>query len=95
MLHKPLPYFSWKNDLHRFALQWRVLYEIKRAFRMPLLLLSGGSILNSWDFQFVSVETKDKQTEKYRAAQIYYMAGLHEHLFTKARKIISVKTQQI
>ena len=61
---------------------------------MRLLLLSGGSILNSWDFQFASMETKDKQTEKYRAAQINYVVGLHKHLFTKARRINSVKTQQ-
>ena len=40
------------------------------------------------------METKDKQTEKYRASQINYMVGLHKHLFTKARRINSVKTQQ-
>jgi len=40
------------------------------------------------------METKDKQTEKYRAAQINYMVGLHKHLFTKARRINSAKTQQ-
>jgi len=40
------------------------------------------------------METKDKQTEKYPATQINYMVGLHKHLFTKERRINSVKTQQ-